>query len=337
LRGEQPLPLIRAPITPQRLSQRANAFRKVTTLTPAVTGKAADGVRQPRRRREIDLREYIKNPSSRRFHSHRDSRQWSSRGTPSRCRKAQAAEERILTMTHTCCHQRATRSVHAAALAAGFVFSMAVAVAPPAAARVDLAVGMPINIGNHGCSLGFFGSNARGDRLAVTAGHCSDSVPDEPVYADNGVQIGQVVAWKQDAENSSGKLNGARGYTVIVVYKRFSVEPFFTGVSSSTSGGAHVTKFGQRTGKTNGVVNTIHYDPKQPDLALMSSNMVQLPGDSGCPWYTNGDALVGMGSSGDQEWAGGDAGSQAQPIQAVLDLIRSNGSVWTAGFTVWTQ
>lgn len=69
----------------------------------------------------------------------------------------------------------------------------------------------------------------------------------------------------------------------------------------------------------------------------MSSNMVQLPGDSGCPWYTGASASAGIGSSSDQEWAGGDAGSQAQPISAVLGLIRANGSVWTDGFQVWTQ
>lgn len=113
----------------------------------------------------------------------------------------------------------------------GLLFIAALVVAPAAAADVDLAVGMPINIGGHGCSLEFFGFNARRDRLAVTAGHCSDSVPDQPVYADHGVQIGKVVAWKQDATNRSGKLIGARGYTVFVVYKRFSLEPFFTGVA----------------------------------------------------------------------------------------------------------
>lgn len=65
--------------------------------------------------------------------------------------------------------------------------------------------------------------------------------------------------------------------------------------------------------------------------------MVQLPGDSGCPWYTGGDALVGMGSSGDQEQDGGDAGSQGQPIEAVLDMIRGDGGVWGEDFKVWTQ
>jgi hypothetical protein len=214
---------------------------------------------------------------------------------------------------------------------------MAWVVAPPAYANVDLAVGMPINIGNHGCSLGFFGFDARQDRLAVTAGHCSDYEPNEPVYADNGVQIGEVVAWKEDSENASGKLNGARGYTVILIYPRFSLEPFFTGVRSAVSDGDPVTKFGQRTGKTNGVIKKVEFDRSRPDLALISSNIVQLPGDSGCPWYSNNDALVAMASSGDEEQDGGDAGSQAQPIQAVIDMIRANGGVWGDDFKVWTQ
>jgi hypothetical protein len=229
------------------------------------------------------------------------------------------------------------RSARVTALGAGLLCMTALAVAPHAYANVDLAVGMPINIGRHSCSLGFFGFDARQDRLAVTAGHCSDYVPDEPVYADNGMQIGEVVAWKEDLENASGKLIGARGYTIILVYSRFSLEPFFTGVESSISDGDYVTKFGQRTGKTNGVIKNVQFDPKRPDLALLSSNLVQLPGDSGCPWYTNKDALVGIASSGDQQDDGGDAGSQAQPIQALLNMIRAHADVWGDNFKVWTQ
>ena len=225
----------------------------------------------------------------------------------------------------------------ASALGAGLLCMMALLAAPPAYANVDLAVGMPINIGSHGCSLGFFGFDARQDRLAVTAGHCSDAEPNEPVYADNGVQIGQVVAWKEDQEDASGKLIGARGYTVISLYPWLSLEPFFTGVDSSIHDGDYVTKFGQRTGKTNGYIKNIQYNPKQPDQALLSSNLVQLPGDSGCPWYTSEDAIVGIASSGNEEQDGGDAGSQAQPIQAVIDMIRANGSVWGDDFKVWTQ
>ena len=229
------------------------------------------------------------------------------------------------------------RSAPGAALGTGVLSAVALVVSPSAVANVDLAAGMALNIGNHACSLGFFGFNARQDRLAVTAGHCSDSVPDEPVYADNGVQIGRVVARRADQVNASGDLIGERGYTVIFVFERFSLEPFFTGVSTSIGDGEHVTKFGQRTGKTIGVIKTIQYDRNRPELALISSNMVQLPGDSGCPWYTGDDQLVAMASSGNQEWAGGDAGSEAQPIQAVLDLIRADGSVWTEDFKVWTQ
>ena len=229
------------------------------------------------------------------------------------------------------------RSATTAALGTGLLSAMALVVLPTAVANVDLAAGMALNIGNHACSLGFFGFNARQDRLAVTAGHCSDAVPDEPVYADNGVQIGRVVAWRADQVNASGDLIGERGYTVIFVFERLSLEPFFTGVNTAVRDGEHVIKFGQRTGKTMGVIKTIQFDRKRPELALISSNMVQLPGDSGCPWYTSDDQLVAMASSGDQEWAGGDAGSEAQPIQAVLDLIRADGSVWTEDFKVWTQ
>lgn len=235
-------------------------------------------------------------------------------------------------------HESRRVATWTSAVGAALLSALALVAAPPAtAAHVDLAVGMPIDIGHHSCSLGFFGFNARQDRLAVTAGHCSDSVPNQPVYADNGVQIGVVVAWKEDLENNAGKLVGARGYTVISVYKRFSLEPFFSGVSPSVGDGDYVTKFGQRSGKTNGVIKSVQYDRKRPDLALLSSNMVQLPGDSGCPWYTSGDALVGMGSSGDQEQDGGDAGSQAQPIDAVLDMIRADAGVWGEDFKVWTQ
>lgn len=241
------------------------------------------------------------------------------------------------TMTQTMTQSDPRRRTIGWAALLAFLCCATVLVAPPAVANVDLAVGMPIRIGKHGCSIGFFGFNARQDRLAVTAGHCSDARPNEPVFADNGVQIGFVVAWKADQENASGKLVGARGYTVISVYKRFSVEPFFTKVNFSLSDGDYISKFGQRTGKTNGVVKNIQYDSKRPDLALLSSNMVQLPGDSGCPWYTNGPTLVGMGSSSDQEQDGGDAGSQAQPIRAVLEMIRANGSVWVDNFKVWTQ
>lgn len=229
------------------------------------------------------------------------------------------------------------RGAFATALVIASLYTAAMAAVPKAWARVDLTVGMPIEIGDHRCSLGFFGFNSRDDRLAVTAGHCSDYYADQPVFAENGVQIGEVVAWRQDLEDGDGDLIGARGYTVILVYDRFSLEPYFTDVSRATGEGDYVTKYGQRTGETNGYVELVKYVENRPDLALLYSNMVQLPGDSGCPWYTSGPTLVGMASSGDQESEGGDAGSQAQPIGAVIDMIRVNPTVWGNDFKVWTE
>jgi hypothetical protein len=207
---------------------------------------------------------------------------------------------------------------------------------PHAMANADLNVGMAVEIGSHRCTLGFFGTNDRDDRLAVTAGHCSDQVPNQAVYDENGERIGEVVAWRSDYEDADGKLTGSRGYTVFVIYKQFSLEPFFVDVSRGISDGDFVSKYGERTKKTNGYINHVKYVDGRPDLAWMSSNMVQLPGDSGSPWYTAGPTIVGMGSSGDQETDGGDAGSQAQPIGAVIDMIRLNPTIWGNNFKVWT-
>lgn len=213
----------------------------------------------------------------------------------------------------------------------------AFAAAPARADSVDLAVGMPIAIGDNRCSLGFFGFNRRGDRLAVTAGHCSDYYANQPVYSKDRIQIGEVVAWNEDATDSDGRISGSRGYTVFVVYKRFSLQPYFVDVSRSVSEGDNVTKFGARTGRTNGLIEYVNYVPDRPSSSVLVSTLVQIPGDSGCPWHINGPTLVGMGSSANQARLGGDAGSQAQPVGAVIDMIRANGSVWGEDFKVWTQ
>lgn len=221
----------------------------------------------------------------------------------------------------------------AAVMVAAATCSLAIVAAPNASASADLTVGMAIQIGRHRCSLGFFGRNLRGDRLAVTAGHCSDSV-DQYVLAANNVRIGEVVSRQEDADDANGRLTGSRGYTVFLVYKRFSVEPFFTATNRSVAESDPVTKYGERTGKTSGHITSIDAYEDRPDLALMYSDMVQIAGDSGCPWYTSGPTLIGIASSGNQASEGGSAGSQAQPIGAIIDMIRTDPTVWRDTFQV---
>jgi hypothetical protein len=228
--------------------------------------------------------------------------------------------------------------VRAAAAAAVATSITALITAPPVTARVNLAVGMPIQIGQHRCSLGFFGHNGRADALAVTAGHCSDTV-DQHVQTESGVTIGAVVSRQDDAEDARGGLSGSRGYTLVAINPRLSVEPFFAATSSSVAPGTPVTKYGERTGKTSGhITDIVDSAENRPDLTLLESDMVQIAGDSGCPWYTSGSSgpvLIGLASSGNQARLGGSAGSQAQPITAVIDMIRTDPSVWRDNFTVW--
>ncbi len=128
------------------------------------------------------------------------------------------------------------------------------------------------------------------DRLAVTSGHCAGGA-DELVYSKNGVEIGRVVAWLEDVSDGHGKLVGARGYTVFSVYKRFSLEPYFTGLGT-ISEGDWVTKYGERSGKTRGRIAKVKYNSDRPDLSLVYSDMVQLPGDSGSLWVTSSRAAA---------------------------------------------
>jgi hypothetical protein len=215
------------------------------------------------------------------------------------------------------------------------LLSLSLPTPPSANAAGRLVVGMPISIGGKSCSLGFFGFNVRGDRLAVTAGHCSRAVG-EVVYASSRVPIGLVVSRLRDEENAAGRLIGSRGYTLIGLHRSFGLQPYFAGVGAVTEGD-RITKYGERSGKTSGRVMTVKSVRDRPDLELIGSDMVQLPGDSGCPWVMSGPTLIGLGSSGNMERGGGGAGSQGQPINAVITMIRRGAGVWGDQFKVWVQ
>lgn len=97
--------------------------------------------------------------------------------------------------------------------------------------------------------------------------------------------------------------------------------------------GDYITKYGKRTGTTSGHVTAVRSVAGRPDLGLISSDMVQLPGDSGCPWV-RGTTLVGVGSSGNMERGGGNAGSQGQPVWSIIDMVRADSDVWGDDFKV---
>ena len=209
--------------------------------------------------------------------------------------------------------------------------------APAPAAAATAAVGMPIVVAQGTCSIGFFGFNKRGDRLAVTAGHCADPRNGDVRAEGSGTIIGRIVRYQLDTEDSHGHATGSRGYALIELNRRSSLDPFFTALGTVTVGDS-VTKYGERSGKTTGKITAVHENSERPDLSVVEADVVQLHGDSGSPWYTGPRTLVAMSSSGNQDTVGGQRGrSQAQPIADVLKLIRADTSGWGEGFNVWLQ
>jgi hypothetical protein len=178
------------------------------------------------------------------------------------------------------------------------VTAVGLATLAPAPAHANgglLTVGMKLVFKSGNCSLGFFATDSVGDQLAITAGHCAHGL-NEKVYNAWGQQIGEVVAWQLDVEDGNGKLTGSRGFTVVYTYKTFNIEAFFTRVGIAKIGD-RVRLYGQRTSGTNGTVTNVSYTTGHPDLDLLTSDVAQLPGDSGGPLFTQGPTLVGIASS----------------------------------------
>ncbi len=219
------------------------------------------------------------------------------------------------------------------ALVAAVVMTTIVPTAAHAAAGT-LAVGMRLTFKYHDCSLGFFATDSVRDQLAVTAGHCAKGLH-EKVYSNFGQQIGEVVAWQPDAEDGHGNLTGSRGFTVVYTYKTFGIDAFFTGVGTAKIG-ERVRLYGERTRGTDGTITNVSYTAGHPDLDLLTSDGVMIPGDSGGPWYSQGSpTLVGIASSFGAA-AGGSRSAQAQPVDSLereIQAVRRYGQ----GFSVYTK
>lgn len=226
-------------------------------------------------------------------------------------------------------HRHRTVLITAAVLAV-----LATLLAAPAAATPTLTVGMPLGIDGHVCSLGFFGFNSRGERFAVTAAHCGS--PGDTVHPKKSrATLGRVVSTYHDAAPS--ELIRPRGFLLIRLAPKWSIQPFFANIGQAQVGD-WIAKAGERTGVTQGRIISTHDDPQNPQLSILQSDIMQTHGDSGSPWYTDGPTLVGMASSGSQDTLGGYAGlSQAQPIEAVVTLIRADPSGIGQDFRVILQ
>ena len=196
-----------------------------------------------------------------------------------------------------------------------------------------LTVGMKLTFTFHGCSLGFFATDSAGDQLVVTAGHCAKGLH-EKVYSAFGQQIGEVVAWQPDTQDSSGNLTGSRGFTIVYTYKTFAIQPFFAGLGTAQIGD-RVRLYGARTTGTNGTITNVSYTAGRPDLDLLTSDVAQLPGDSGGPLYRQGPTLVGIASSSREGTAGGARRAEAQPIGSLAQEIKAVAR-YGQGFSIYT-
>lgn len=70
-----------------------------------------------------------------------------------------------------------------------------------------------------------------------------------------------------------------------------------------------------------------------PDLDLLTSDVAQLPGDSGGPLYTQGPTLVRIASSVND----GTRAAEAQPLDSLLQEIKAGAGRYGRGFSVYIR
>jgi hypothetical protein len=208
-----------------------------------------------------------------------------------------------------------------------------VAAGPDAArARVlpqPLDVGMAIQNSTSVCTLGFFGRDAAGEELLVTAGHCSTSVG-EQFYNSLAMPIGVVQARMDD-----DLPDHIYGYTLISPAASAIIDDrFFTGAGPVDVGDA-VRTLGENTQGADGTITSVSIDAASPQHSEIDSSAFNQPGDSGGPWYVNGPTLVGMtiGRNADNN-TGVFNFSLAVPIDQLVASIRDNAGGWGENFQV---
>ncbi|WP_237074081.1 S1 family peptidase [Mycobacteroides abscessus] len=172
-------------------------------------------------------------------------------------------------------------------------------------------------------------TNASGDRLAVTAGHCADEV-EQKVYGAGGDLIGIVAHHSPDDFTAN-----TWGVTLIALADNtYTADAKFSSFGDPVLGD-YVTKYGFRTDRTEGTIAAISADAKQPWKGTMSSTLVGLPGDSGAAWIGVQDGalkLLGLNVGYTTRPDGGYGMAAGFPIRELVALVNRNSPAFGRGF-----
>lgn len=194
---------------------------------------------------------------------------------------------------------------------------------PQAHADATLSPGDKITIGESNCSLGFFATNVQNDPLAVTAGHCADNVGQDVMV--DGNRVGIVAALMRDNITFNNY-----GIAVLRLSRRVNLQnPVYTAVGNPVPGD-HVTKYGYRTGVTDGTVLDVNINPLDANNAFAYADLYVDHGDSGGPWVVNG-RLAGIEIGA--RTVGGQVLAVGFPIDNVIAVARTSQN-WGIGFDV---
>ncbi len=147
--------------------------------------------------------------------------------------------------------------------------------------------GTPLYIGNDAlCTTAVAGYNNRGEKVAITAGHCGKV--GDPVSSADAPQVGRVGTVTQ--------VNRELDYAVITLARNTEVSRSYNGVTVNHLGGAPV-QAGARVCK-QGVASGMTCGPTFSDWQTMNINQVcAMQGDSGAPLLI-GDRAIGMVNGG---------------------------------------
>lgn len=157
-----------------------------------------------------------------------------------------------------------------------------------AARRVALyGPGTPIYVGADAfCTVAVAGYNNRGEKVAITAGHCGNV--GDPVVSADAPQLGRT--------GTVSQVNRQLDYAVITLARNAEVTRSYGGTTVNAVGGAPV-QFGTQVCK-RGVASGTTCGPTFQDWENFNVNHVcAMPGDSGAPLMV-GDRVIGLVNGG---------------------------------------